>query len=540
MDEKEKDEIEFDPESSEDFYKNLERAIREDQKEQNWEPSVEEEDAPWIAISEQEDEIKASALQSEEVQQKEVQQEEVQQEEVQQEEVQPEIEDNREWDETTKEPELPTLDFSDDLFQMEEEEALFQEKEPADEMLLGINAALAEQIELEFGKNAFAEPKQPNRFLKLWREIPKWCKIVSAVLLSFILCAFLLFGTTGGQKVLARIAVEILFSKIQVDDGTDDPNIVPSRIPGNNMGGGETNPGAEITGTVTPPAVTENPNVTPVPTLPIPTGGIVEDDSVINVLLVGVENHKNLAKYGRSDSMMIASIDKDGGPLKLVSLMRDMYVKIPGENDDKLNAAYAHGGISLLVDTIELNFGVKLDGYVIVQYEGFENIIDQLGGLRLSLTAEESEYLNTTNYISKTEERNTKPGYQTMTGSQVLGFCRVRKVPTANGKYGDFGRTYRQRMVLDAIFEKYKEKNITELYSVMNNCFKYVKVSAGLKEVAYECLTTVIERKMFTLDQMQMPPAKHYDSARIQNMDVIVFYPDAIDLLHEFIYKSDN
>ncbi|MGN0505785.1 MAG: LCP family protein [Lachnospiraceae bacterium] len=521
MDDKEKNEIDFDPTQSEGFYKNLDMAIQpeEEPEKEKWEPTVEEEDAPWIAISETEETAEAITAEAE-----------------------PSGETAGETEKETETPEepeaadteLPELNLSDDLFRVEDEEDSFQEKEPADEMLLGINAALAEQIEHEFGKDAFAEKKEPGKFKKFLNGIPTWTKVLVSIMFALILGCILLFGTSGGQKLITRVAVEFIFSKINVVD-PDDPELNEIDLTGipEDPEDPEDNP----------PVVTQDPDATPVPTLPPPTGGVVEDDSVINILLLGEENMYH-AKRGRTDAILVASIDKDGGPLKLISFMRDLYVRIPISDtesiDDRLNAAYTYGGVNLLIKTMKENFGIDIHGYVLVEFEGFENIIDQLGGLRISLTAEESEYLNTTKYISKPEERNTKPGLQTLTGSQVLGFCRVRKVPTANGKTGDFGRTYRQRMVLEAIFNKYKEKNLAELLSVMNSCFGYVTAPADMKEIAAECLQIVIENKMFELETMQMPPSKHFNEVDIRGMKVITYYPDCVDILHEFIYENEE
>ena len=191
------------------------------------------------------------------------------------------------------------------------------------------------------------------------------------------------------------------------------------------------------------------------------------------------------------------------------------------------------------MSTIEQNFGIDIDGYVKIGFDGFETIIDQLGGLRLSLTARESEYLNTTKYISKPEERNTVAGYQDMTGAQVLGYCRVRFVPTADGISNDFGRNYRHRVVLQALFDKFKGQNITQLRSIMDQCFSYVTVSSGLDELAKECLFAVVENKMFDIKTMQIPMNNLYSDPKINGKDVIVANPENVDRLQEFLY-GDN
>lgn len=531
MEEKEKGNIEFDPTESEEFYKNLELAIHsgEEPEEEKWEPTVQEDDSSWIAISEEEQEdMQEETLQEEAEPSQEALEEAVPDEESLL------SEKGVLAEEAATEEELPELDLADALFRVEEGEESFEEKEPADDVLLGINAALAEQMEHEFGEDIYEEEKKPGKIMAFLAGIPTWTKVLVTVLLVLIIGCTLLFGTVSGRGLLYRVVTEILFSRINTVDPDDpeqnyiDLTITPAPQEGDD----------NFNVTITP-----DPEATPVPTLPIPTGDVVKDDSVINILLLGEENSYN-AKRGRTDAILVASIDKDGGPLKLVSFMRDLYVSIPISDtesiDDRLNAAYTYGGANLLIKTIEQNFKIDIHGYVLVEFEGFEDIIDQLGGLRLSLTAEESEYLNTTKYISKPEERNTVPGFQNMTGSQVLGFCRVRKVPSANGQVFDYGRTYRHRMVLQALFNKYKEKNLAELLSVMNKCFNYVTASSDLKEIAAECLQLVIENKMFEIDTMQMPPSRHFDEVVIRQMYVITYFPDSIDILHEFIYENEE
>ena len=125
-----------------------------------------------------------------------------------------------------------------------------------------------------------------------------------------------------------------------------------------------------------------------------------------------------------------------------------------------------------------------------------------------------------------------------MTGSQVLGYCRVRYVPTANGLQNDFGRTYRHRVVLQALLEKYKEKNIAELLSIMNSCFSYVTASESLKEIAAECLQVVVEKGNFDIQTLQIPKSGHFSEATIRNMSVIVYYPDNVDVIQDFLYSE--
>ncbi len=372
----------------------------------------------------------------------------------------------------------------------------------------------------------------------------KWPKVVAAVCGTIlVLAAFLLF-TRPGHTLLSKAVARFIFSNVETMDDQqarmDEQEAMKNDKEGELVHSYTSTPTPASALAPTGAVGTDEPTLTPTPTPYIDYHPHYQPDpSVVNILLIGYENHEGY-KYGRSDSMMIASMDKDGGNLKLVSLMRDMYVEIPGYNDNRLNAAYFFGGPQLLMETIELNFGLICDGYAIVDYSGFESIVDYIGGIEISLTAEESEYLNTTNYISNKNYRNTEPGNQLMNGNQVVGYCRIRKVPTSNGLYMDFGRTYRQRTVMDKIFGKFKDSSVSTLYGVMMECFKYVKCSENLEPIASECIQAVVEKQMFKLDTYRIPVSGHYNETKINGAQVIAFDSDNADILHGYLYGEGD
>lgn len=232
------------------------------------------------------------------------------------------------------------------------------------------------------------------------------------------------------------------------------------------------------------------------------------EDQVINLLLIGEEGIYD-DDLGRSDSSMILTINKEQKTLKLTSLMRDILVKIPGYLDNKLNAAYHNGGGKLLSETVEKNFGIQVDGYVIVDFQGFEDIIDALGGVEIELTQAEAEYLNTHNYISKKKYRNVVPGKQILNGNQALGYCRIRYVISSGNQDGDFGRTERQRRVLLTLFEKYKSQNPVEMVKIAKKLLGYVSTNLNNTEI----LSYVTEAAMLgcnTIDTINIPVEGSY------------------------------
>lgn len=448
-------------------------------------------------------------------------------------------------DTDAEDTELPELILTEETFDLDEGKEQPANSALEEELFAGVDAALAEQIEQEFGGTAedAEEEKKPSKIASIWKAIPTWTKVLVSVILVILISVGLLFGTERGRKIVYDTVVDILFERMNVDDPQDGeiteiPELTVTLTP---------EPTEELTATPEPtenpdqnpdttPEPTEDPAVTPEPTAtPTPVIEIMDDENIINVLLLGEEN-MNGGIRGRTDAIILVSINLNGGPLKMVSFMRDLYVDIPGYGNDKLNSAYAKRGAELTVKTIEQNFGVDIDAYAVVGFDGFEDIIDKLGGLRLSLTARESEYLNTTKYISKPSERNTVAGEQMMTGAQVLGYCRVRYITTENGLSNDRGRNYRQRVVLQAIFDQYRTLNITQINSIMEECLGYVTVSSNLQELAKECVFAVMEKKMFEIESMQVPQDGMYTYATIAKQDVVCYYPECVPELQKFLY----
>ncbi len=261
------------------------------------------------------------------------------------------------------------------------------------------------------------------------------------------------------------------------------------------------------------------------------------EEGVHNILLLGEEAIGSGSGRGRTDVIVVATMNTNTKKLMLTSLMRDTLVQIPGYKDNKLNSAYERGGLDLLYETIALNFDLQLDGCVMVNFENFEKIIDKLGGLELTLTEGEAKYLNTTNYISKPQYRNVYAGTQLMNGNQVLGYARVRKRATITGNNNDYGRTDRHRIVLNAIFEKYKTKSKVELASMMLNILPMITTDIDSKNFEL-LLNTFIEMGTMDISQLRIPADGTFtDNVKVRGMDVLI--PDLqanVEVLHNFIF----
>ena len=263
------------------------------------------------------------------------------------------------------------------------------------------------------------------------------------------------------------------------------------------------------------------------------------EEYVSSFLIFGIEEIEGARN---TDSMMLASINTKDHSIKLTSLMRDTYVDIPGYKSTKLNAAYAKGGAGLLIDTIEQNYQINLEGYASVNFESFEKIIDALGGVVIELGEEEAAYLNKTNYISNKEYRNVVPGVNLLNGNQALGYCRVRKVATLGGANNDYGRTLRQRRVLNAVFEKVKTMNVIEQLKFVNECLSYVTTNVSKTQLE-DAMAAVVENNITTLDMLRIPADGMFSDPKSYNG---VTYPLVLDwdanreVMYEFIFAEEE
>lgn len=262
---------------------------------------------------------------------------------------------------------------------------------------------------------------------------------------------------------------------------------------------------------------------------------VIGDDKIINILLVGSDKRATQTDAGRSDSTMIATVDMKHNQLKLSSLMRDMYVEIPGYESNRFNAAYSYGGVPLLYQTIATNFGVRLDGYVVVDFQAFENVINEIGGVEVTVTESEYEHLQSY-YRTKKKYKDAlkiKPGKNNMNGIQALCYSRIRKEGN-----GDFRRTERQRIVLQAIFTKAKSLSISELINTMTKVLPYISTDLSNEEIM-SYMKSVLMMGTTKIEQFRVPVDGSYTDQTIRTMKVLVpDIPENAMKLQEFIFNK--
>lgn len=192
---------------------------------------------------------------------------------------------------------------------------------------------------------------------------------------------------------------------------------------------------------------------------------LTEDQkSIRNIALFGIDSTSN---QGRSDAIMILTLDNKHNKVKLTSIMRDSYVDINGKKD-KINHAYAYGGPELAIKTINENFGLNIKDFISVNFDSLEAIIDKMGGVQLRITAEEVPH------ISGIEG----PGVHNLTGSQALAYSRIRY---AAG--GDYQRTQRQRNVMQGLYEGFRYTGLTEYPGLISSFLPHVTSNMSVTEM---------------------------------------------------------
>lgn len=230
-------------------------------------------------------------------------------------------------------------------------------------------------------------------------------------------------------------------------------------------------------------------------------------DSVTNILLIGTDSNSD---WGRSDTLMLLSLDNIHGKIKMTSFLRDTFVSIPGYDPDKLNAAYAYGGTDLCIQTMEYNFGIDIDGYAIVNFSTFRKLINAIGGVDVYLTQDEIDYINAQvaqnnqpNYIEDASE-----GYVHLSGGQALWHVRNRG-GEVNGTYfygTDWDRVDRQQRMFAGIISGLTSLSFDEVSNMAYTVLPYVTTDLSASEIAGHIsnapayLSYSIERATFPTD----------------------------------------
>jgi len=282
---------------------------------------------------------------------------------------------------------------------------------------------------------------------------------------------------------------------------------------------------------------------------------LLSSENVLNILIFGQDSKGSNDQYGRSDTTILMSIDNVHKKIKLTSFQRDTYVSIPGYYDSKINAAFTLGGEALSIDTIQTNFGIKVDKYATVDFNSFRKIIAAIGGIDMELNLEEIEYINAqidvNNQLGKTQfiEYDTTKELQTihLDGYQALWYARDRGADELGGvaSYSfsgdDWDRTQRQRKLIEAIIKYMRTKaSISDLVAIINEVGPLVTTNLKKNDITF-LVSNIMTYIGYDMEQLSIPSQDTWRYGKTDDGQSVIVISDwdkaRYDLAY-FIYQE--
>ena len=348
-----------------------------------------------------------------------------------------------------------------------------KDRKRTEEQEIELNRKLDEKVEKKLAKEKRKAEKRANskfrnsKFGKKWFALKKWKRIVVYVLIALILLALIAFATVYG-----------IYNSFRTDINEDNLGI-----------------SSEIQDKY-------------------------GDSDIFNVALFGVDTRDEDSFSGRSDTIIIASVDKKNNVVKLTSILRDSYVAIEGHKNQKITHAYAFGGAELAIKTINQNFGMNITDYATINFYKLADAIDILGGIDIEVTEAERKHLNDIgddenpdfNYLDEA-------GTVHLNGEQAVVYARLRKIDS------DVARSNRQRKVIEALIVQAKKVSPA----------KYAEMVRTMMSL---CETSPMITKDITIQTLTIPGDEEnaiggmYDGAWVWRYDL----SEATQHIHEFIY----
>lgn len=237
---------------------------------------------------------------------------------------------------------------------------------------------------------------------------------------------------------------------------------------------------------------------------------------LLNILLIGQDAREG-EDQARSDSMILCTYNKATQELTMTSFLRDLYVPIPGHGSNRINAAYAFGGTSLLKKTIDQNFSVAIDGCIEVDFTHFAEIIDQLGGVEIELRQDEA------NVINKQTGSNLAEGTHQLDGFQALTYSRIRNLDMD----GDVSRTNRQRKLMNAVVDSLREVSIPEVTPLIGKILPMLTTDLSRGQLFLYALEILPHLSDIAIHSQRIPADGTYTDKTIDGMSVLVADMDA-------------
>ncbi|MCM1544077.1 MAG: LCP family protein [Ruminococcus sp.] len=252
-------------------------------------------------------------------------------------------------------------------------------------------------------------------------------------------------------------------------------------------------------------------------------------DNVTNILLMGIDDGSKSYPYGRSDAMILISINKTTKQVKMCSLSRAVYAAIQGYDNTRLSHAHGYGGAALAIDSIERNYKIKIDNYVSTNFKTFQQLIDAIGGVTIKLTNAEAKAMK--NKIKAAGLEYKGEGSYKLNGSLALEYVRLRKIDS------DRDRTQRQRNVLVAIANRAKNMNVFELNAMLNKILPLITTDLTrtqiFSQVAYLPSYLSGDMKQYVI------PHKGTSLTLVDGFEVLLIdWEDEVKYLHDILYEG--
>ena len=282
-------------------------------------------------------------------------------------------------------------------------------------------------------------------------------------------------------------------------------------------------------------------------------------DNVVNILLIGIDSRSESLDESNQhgDVQIIVSINKDTGEIKLTSILRDLYVTIPGyKSKNRINVAYKNGGGQLAMRTMNNLLELNIQHYVVINFYGLASIIDELGGIDIELTKQEAAAINA--YIKKNPPKydnqgkdykrvplEKKNGVQHLDGIQAVMYARLRSIDN------DFARSARQRNLLELLLKKVTQggMDFNKLFGLLETCLPYAKTNMSLSDLGNLAMVVLqsglLDRvnsgaPLLEQNRIPMDGTWKYDETS-SGASVVAFrtskrLQENIEALHEFVY----
>jgi len=264
---------------------------------------------------------------------------------------------------------------------------------------------------------------------------------------------------------------------------------------------------------------------------------------VRNIAIFGVDPDRRGSFTGLSDTIMMITLDYYNEEIKITSFMRDSIVRIDREGRDSVftrqNHAYSYGGAQLAIQTMNRNYDLDIQDFMAINFDGFERVINRLGGITIDVQPNELAELNrvidmTNREVGGTQARRVqRAGEQTLTGRQALAYSRIRRIG------GDSGRTDRNRIVMEQIITQLSQLNHAQLVALAYEFMPYVQTSFSIGQI----VDTVSDFNTFRnapISQFRYPV--EFANARVRGMSLVrpITLEENVQKLMYFLYGVED